>query len=81
MRNMLIVSVFDLIIDSCRPNSFINDNLEIVTRVALKKDAEITFIYNNGDPSDYWDPIWNFKCHCGADNCQGDVNQYRPFKC
>lgn len=67
-------------IDSCRPNSFINDELEIVTRVALKKGTEITFIYNNGDPSDYWDPIWNFKCHCGADNCQGNVDQYRPHK-
>ncbi|KAI8813443.1 hypothetical protein BJ742DRAFT_790414 [Cladochytrium replicatum] len=64
---------------SCDPNMYINKNLELVTKRPVKAGEHLTFVYNNGEPTDEWDPIWNFKCCCGAANCQGEINAYRPF--
>ncbi|KAJ3168338.1 histone methyltransferase set2 [Geranomyces variabilis] len=63
---------------SCDPNAFIcSDTLDLVLRRAVKKDEQITFLYNQGADSDYWDPVWNFKCCCGAAQCQGLIDRYR----
>lgn len=56
---------------SCTPNSYIADDLHLVTFKALEKDEEITFLYNpngavgGGDPApfdpktlDGWDSVW-----------------------
>ena len=65
---------------SCEPSAYINDQLQLVAYRDLKKDEEITFVYNNGDEHlDEWDPIWNFECHCGSKNCQKKIDRYRPF--
>eukprot|EP00842_Homolaphlyctis_polyrhiza_P006384 jgi/Hompol1/6747/HPOL_001191-RA len=64
---------------SCNPNSVIGERLELIAIRDLKEGEEITFLYNNGNESDHWDPIWSFKCECGADKCQGMIDQYRPI--
>ncbi|KNC97295.1 uncharacterized protein SPPG_07225 [Spizellomyces punctatus DAOM BR117] len=62
---------------SCDPCAYINDNRELVLRRAVREGDQITFLYNPGEDSDWWDPVWNFKCCCGAKQCQGDIDRYR----
>ncbi|KAL2914325.1 hypothetical protein HK105_206097 [Polyrhizophydium stewartii] len=64
---------------SCDPNSVINEKFELETRRHVKKGEQITFIYNVGEDTDPWDPIWSFTCMCGAANCQGLIDRYRPL--
>ncbi|KAI8821321.1 uncharacterized protein EV422DRAFT_37833 [Fimicolochytrium jonesii] len=64
---------------SCDPNAKLT-NLQIILTRPVKKDEEITFLYNPGDDTDYWDPAWNFKCCCGSTDCQGDIDRYRKPK-
>lgn len=63
----LYLSVFDISIDS----------LQIVTAKDVKRGQELNYIYNKGQETDDWDPIWNFECMCGSPNCQGMVDRYR----
>ncbi len=65
------------VIDSCDPNSMINENLEIVTMKVVKEGEQITFCYNIGEETDEWDPIWSFECFCGSKNCQKQIDRYR----
>ncbi|KAJ3044530.1 hypothetical protein HDV00_001957 [Rhizophlyctis rosea] len=65
---------------SCDPNSYISPTQELITRRPIKANEQITFVYNNGDESEWWDPVWNFDCACGAENCQGAIDRYRKFE-
>ncbi|KAI8917122.1 hypothetical protein DFJ77DRAFT_459273 [Powellomyces hirtus] len=63
---------------SCDPNAYIcSETRNLILRRAVKKNEQITFLYNPGTESDYWDPVWNFKCCCGTPQCQGDIDRYR----
>ena len=44
----------------------------------LPAGTEFLHRYNVGAPDDPWDPVWNFECACGAANCQGAIDRYRP---
>ncbi|MFX1235028.1 MAG: SET domain-containing protein-lysine N-methyltransferase [Promethearchaeota archaeon] len=64
---------------SCSPNCYINDNLEIITKLTIKKGEELTICYNivhNGENPGQWDDKWSFLCLCGSKNCQGIINKY-----
>ncbi|KAI9101241.1 hypothetical protein DFS34DRAFT_463244 [Phlyctochytrium arcticum] len=63
---------------SCDPNAYIGDRLELKLKRAVREGEQITFIYNVGEDSDYWDPVWNFECCCKTDRCQGMIDRYRP---
>ena len=62
---------------SCDPNCFLNDNRELVTLKSVGAGQELTFYYNHGTEDDFWDPLWTFKCYCGAKQCQGMIDRYR----
>ena len=63
---------------SCEPNCELKDCV-LRTIKDVKKGQELTFVYNIGLESDYWDPVWSFKCACGSRNCQGEIDRYRKF--
>ncbi|KAF9545711.1 hypothetical protein EC957_010574 [Mortierella hygrophila] len=65
---------------SCRPNSTVNGNQEIVTIRPIKAGEHVVFVYNYGTGEDKWDPLWTFECQCGAKKCQGLVNGYRSWE-
>ena len=64
---------------SCSPNTILEDSLDLRTFKAVKKDEELTFLYNSGSESDEWDQAWTFTCGCQSPNCQGIIDRYRPF--
>lgn len=61
----------------CKPNCYL-DGLVLKTFKDVKKDEELTWIYNKGDESEQWEDEWTFDCKCGAENCQGMIDRYRP---
>lgn len=53
--------------------------MQLETISKIKAGDQITFLYNNGsETDDWWDPVWTFKCCCGAVACQGMIDRYRP---
>ncbi|KXS21316.1 SET domain-containing protein [Gonapodya prolifera JEL478] len=67
---------------SCSPNSEIRSStLEVVTTRPVSKGEQLTFTYNVGEDSDWWDPLWSFRCACGNNECQGMIDRYRPLSC
>ncbi|KAF9379984.1 Histone-Lysine N-Methyltransferase ash1l [Podila verticillata] len=65
---------------SCEPNARINLQQEIVAIRLIKAGEEVLFVYNNDTEDQKWDPLWTFDCKCGAKNCQGLINTYRPWE-
>ncbi|MFX0032974.1 MAG: SET domain-containing protein-lysine N-methyltransferase [Candidatus Hodarchaeota archaeon] len=64
---------------SCSPNCYINDDLEVITKVDVKKGEELTIAYNivrTGEDPGQWDERWSFRCLCGSRNCQGIIDKY-----
>ncbi|KAF9313648.1 hypothetical protein BG003_005001 [Podila horticola] len=64
----------------CEPNAKINSQQEIVAIRPIKAGEQVLFLYNNDTEDQLWDPLWTFDCKCGAKNCQGLVNTYRPWE-
>ncbi|TPX41342.1 hypothetical protein SeLEV6574_g06144 [Synchytrium endobioticum] len=66
---------------SCDPNGIITNDQHAKTIKLVKKGEQITFVYNVGSDEDWWDPLWSFKCECGAGACQGIIDyRYRTVK-
>lgn len=69
---------------SCNPNSFVDDDLHVITKKEIKKGEEITIDYNSVSLSDFlaapesffWDRKWSFICYCGSENCRKVVDGY-----
>ncbi|MFA6064328.1 MAG: SET domain-containing methyltransferase [archaeon] len=66
---------------ACEPNCEVGDDLNIITIKEVKKDEELTFVYNELSPEEreaefLWDKKWDFECKCGSKNCQGNINKY-----
>ena len=54
---------------SCEPNCEVEDELNIVVKIPIKKGEEICFdyalAYKDENPCE-WQPEWTFKCQCGS---------------
>jgi hypothetical protein len=67
---------------ACEPNCEIDDDLNIITLKKVKKDEELTYIYNKLEDDEKvedftWDERWNFECKCGSKKCQKLINGYK----
>ena len=61
---------------ACEPNAIITKLLYLVIIKPVRAGEEITFIYNDGDPSERWDDAWTFECKCNTPSCQGRIDRY-----
>jgi hypothetical protein len=64
----------------CSPNAQLTDNQEIEAIRPIHQGEEVGFIYSRGTAEEKWDPAWTFFCQCGAKNCQGWINGYKPWE-
>lgn len=61
---------------SCDPNC-VSIEGEIITKRFVKKDEDLTTAYDLYVPGIAWDPKWNFKCYCLAQNCRLLIDSYK----
>ena len=55
---------------SCDPNTFFDtSSMEFIALRSILPGEELTFFY----PSTEWEMAQPFECHCGADNCIGEI--------
>ena len=65
---------------SCEPNCILDEFQQLKTFKKVLKGQELSFLYNSGLETDYWDQrFWSFQCGCGSSKCQGMIDRYRPF--
>ena len=70
---------------SCNPNSYIRGKNELVALKDIKIGEEITYDYST-TMNDNEEKIikagrelWTCKCHCGAKNCRGIIDQFKTL--
>lgn len=55
---------------SCEPNVFFDTTLmQLVALREINPDEELVFFY----PSSEWEMTQSFQCHCGSNNCLGEI--------
>ena len=70
---------------SCNPNSYIRGKNELVALKDIKIGEEITYDYsttmndNEEKIKKAGRELWTCKCHCGAKNCRGIIDQFRTL--
>ena len=64
----------NLLNHSCDPNGFINfDDLTFRASCQIKKGEELAFNYLTSE----WDLANKFTCHCGSQNCYGQIKGFK----
>ena len=70
---------------SCNPNTYIRGKNELVALTEIKIGEEITYDYST-TMNDNEEKIikagrelWTCKCHCGAKNCRGIIDQFKTL--
>lgn len=70
----------------CRPNVFINQNLELISATLIPANSELFLDYSTTE----LDPFWSMQCNCGTAECRHLIKsfpflpltkqlQYRPY--
>jgi hypothetical protein len=58
---------------SCEPNCGIKGLFKIVAMRDIDVGEEVTWDYEMTEDSD----VWRMQCHCGSENCRGEIGAYR----
>ena len=62
---------------SCNPNCYIDfKNLNLIAKRDIEKGEELSFDYHTSE-YDLIEQECSFECHCGSENCIGEIKGFR----